>query len=194
MKRTVIVLGLVAACVVADIEMSRQRALQRVITRNAETVSIKTPPVANAPQKQAANTPASATSPEKIETNTNKSAQRDNGPDPNFTYNGYQVEDPMARVALNFVGADPEAEQYWLNAVNDPSLSGEERKDLIEDLNETGLADAQHPTPADMTVIVQRLALVEQLQSWPIMDDVNRDALIEVEKDLVTLLQGGTPQ
>ena len=47
------------------------------------------------------------------------------------------IQDPDARDALSLVGIDPEAEAYWISAINDPTLPPEERKDLIEDLNET---------------------------------------------------------
>ena len=197
MKRIVIIFGLVTACVIVSLELTRQRASQPVATRNMETTGNKAPPVAlptevaSVREKEVITPPANTA---KAEPNTNVSAQPQNTPDPGFMYNGYQIQDPMARVALSLVGADSEAEQYWLNAVNDPDVPSEERKDLIEDLNETGLADPRHPTPADLALIAQRLTLVEQLQSWPIMDNVNRDALIEVERDLIDLMQGKEPQ
>ena len=56
------------------------------------------------------------------------------------------VRDPDAREALALVGADPEAEAYWVEAINDPRLSADERQNLIEDLNEDGLSDPKYPS------------------------------------------------
>ena len=99
------------------------------------------------------------------------------------------IQDPQARVALSGVGADPEAEAYWMGAINDPSLPAEERKDLIEDLNEEGLADPHHPTPEDLPLIASRLQLIEELAPSA-MDQVNADAFQEAHKDLVNLMKG----
>jgi hypothetical protein len=107
--------------------------------------------------------------------------------------NGYEVQDPAARIALSFVGSDPDANSYWASAINDASLPAEERKDLIEDLNEDGLSDPHHPTAEDMPLIMARIQLIEQLELKPI-DDVNGAAFAEAHKDLVGLLNGQEPQ
>jgi hypothetical protein len=107
--------------------------------------------------------------------------------------NGYEVLDPMARLALGMVGSDPDAEDYWVSAINDSSLPAEERKDLIEDLNEDGLSDPHHPTPQDLPIIVSRLRLIERLAPNA-MDDVNRDAFAEAYQDLTGLLNGQEPK
>ncbi len=73
------------------------------------------------------------------------------------------VKDPEARLALSFVGTDPAAEAYWSQATDDPNLPSEERKDLIEDLNEDGLSDPKHPTAEDMPIIANRIRLIEQM-------------------------------
>jgi hypothetical protein len=96
------------------------------------------------------------------------------------------VRDEWARFALSFVGADPEAEQYWVLAINDPNLSAHERQDLIEDLNEDGLSDPKNPSPEDLPLIVNRLAIIEELAGSP-MDQVNADAFKEAYKDLLNL-------
>lgn len=96
------------------------------------------------------------------------------------------MQDPMARVALEFVGADPDAEMYWYEAINDPGLSAHERKDLIEDLNEDGLSDPQNPTMEDLPLILNRMELIESVV-WDAMDEVNADAFQEAYKDLVNL-------
>ena len=113
--------------------------------------------------------------------------------EPPMVINGYELQDPMARVALNFVGSDPDADSYWIGAINDSSLPAEERKDLIEDLNEDGLSDPRHPTAQDMPLILRRIRLIEQLVPLA-MDDVNRDAFAEAYKDLTGLLNGQPPQ
>ena len=113
--------------------------------------------------------------------------------EPPMVINGYELQDPMARVALNFVGSDPDADSYWIGAINDSSLPAEERKDLIEDLNEDGLSNPRHPAARDLPLILRRIRRIEQLVPLA-MDDVNRDAFAEAYKDLVGLLNGQPPQ
>jgi hypothetical protein len=96
------------------------------------------------------------------------------------------IQDPDARVALSYVGADPDAEAYWVGAINDPNLSADERQNLIEDLNEDGLSDPQNPGPGDLPLIVNRLQLIEELAPGA-MDRVNADAFAEAYKDLVNM-------
>jgi len=96
------------------------------------------------------------------------------------------IQDPMARSALAFVGADPDAEMYWYDAINDPSLPAQERQDLIEDLNEDGLTDPHRPTADDLPLILNRIQLIEEVV-WDAMDEVNADAFLEAYKDLVNL-------
>ena len=96
------------------------------------------------------------------------------------------LQDPLAREALAFVGADPIAEQYWFAAINDPSLPAQERQDLIEDLNEDGLSDTKHPGPGDLPLILNRLVLIENIAPAA-PDRVNADALQEAYKDLQQL-------
>ena len=97
-----------------------------------------------------------------------------------------ELQDPTARMALAFVGADPDAEMYWYGAINDPSLSAHERQDLIEDLNEDGLSDPRNPTVDDLPLILSRIQLIETI-GWNAMDEVNADAFQEAYKDLVNL-------
>lgn len=94
-----------------------------------------------------------------------------------------ELADPVARIALSFVGADGDAEAYWIDAINDPNLSPHERQDLIEDLNEEGFVDPRHPTMEDLPLIVSRLMIIEELAP-DAMDDVNSDAFDEAKKDL----------
>jgi len=95
--------------------------------------------------------------------------------------------DPFARIALAFVGEDPDAEDYWFAAINDLSLPANERQDLIEDLNEEGLSDPKHPTVDDLPLIFNRLALIETIAP-DAADDVNAAAFDEAYKDLLNLV------
>jgi hypothetical protein len=112
----------------------------------------------------------------------------DQGDQP-LVINGYVVQDPMARAALSYVGTDPDADAYWIAAINDPSLPAEERKDLIEDLNEDGLANPRLATPGDLAVIASRIQLIEDLAPLA-MDQGNAKAFAEAYKDLVNLYNG----
>jgi len=106
------------------------------------------------------------------------------------------IQDPVARVALFFVGADPVAEAYWSLAINDPGLSATERQDLIEDLNEDGISDPRNPAEEDLPLILARLELIETLAP-DAMDSVNADAFAEAYEDLLNLalvaMGGGEP-
>lgn len=106
------------------------------------------------------------------------------------------LKDPAARIALAWVGADAEAESYWYDAINDPTLPPNERQDLIEDLNEDGLSDPKHPTADDLPLIVRRLMIIDAVGP-DAMDEVNADAFQEAYKDLVNLanlaMGGGEP-
>ena len=96
------------------------------------------------------------------------------------------LQDPFARIALAFVGEDPDAEDYWFAAINDLSLPANERQDLIEDLNEEGLSDPEHPSLDDLPLIFNRLALIETIGP-DAADEVNAAAFDEVYKDLLNL-------
>jgi hypothetical protein len=104
-----------------------------------------------------------------------------------------EIKDPLARVALSFVGADPGTDDYWIGAINDPSLSAHERQDLIEDLNEDGISDPRHPGMDDLPLIATRIQLIEELAPYA-MDQVNADAFEEAYKDLVNMVNGKSPQ
>ncbi len=99
---------------------------------------------------------------------------------------GPLVPESMARAALDDVGADPVAEQVWLEAINDPRMPDDARQNLIEDLNENGLEDPKHPTPDDLPLIESRLALIEEVAP-DAMDQVNADAFQEAYKDLLKM-------
>jgi len=88
------------------------------------------------------------------------------------------LKDPVARLALAWVGADEDAEAYWYSAINDPNLPPNERQDLIEDLNEDGLSDPKRPTAEDLPLIISRLVIIEEVAP-DAMDSVNADAFQE---------------
>ncbi len=95
-------------------------------------------------------------------------------------------QDPDARVALSLVGADDEANLYWMRAINNPNLAAKERQDLIEDLNEEGFPDPKNVTADDLPLILSRMELIEELAP-DAMDSVNADAFQEAYKDLVNM-------
>jgi len=98
------------------------------------------------------------------------------------------LRDPDARTALSLVGVDPDAEAYWLSAISDTSLPDQEREDLMEDLNEDGLSDPKHPGPEDLPLIVNRLAIIEEIA--PNADPFMQEHLGEAYKDLNNMLAG----
>jgi type IV secretory pathway VirB10-like protein len=93
----------------------------------------------------------------------------------------------VARVALSYVGADPAADEVWLAAINNPHFTPNERKDLIEDLNEEGFDDPRNLTAADVPLIVSRIQIIENLAPQS-ADEVNAAAFAEAYKDLVNML------
>ena len=58
----------------------------------------------------------------------------------------------------------------------------------MEDLNEDGLSDPQHPGPQDLPLIVNRIRIIEQLA--PYADDFMLEHLGEADKDLRNMLAG----
>lgn len=100
-------------------------------------------------------------------------------------------EDLLARVALSLVGTgDPGAEAYWMGAIFDPTLSDQEREDLMEDLNEEGLANPRQAMQQDLPLIMNRLAIIEAVA--PYADPFMQEHLFEAYKDLMNLASGGT--
>jgi hypothetical protein len=151
---------------------SDERPAPPTSTPQAESVKSETQAAAGTNEKKAA--PAQGKAP--------KAA----GATPGAQSGKPPIQDPMARAALGYVGADPDAEMYWYQAINDPALPAQERQDLIEDLNEDGLSDPQHPTADDLPLILSRIEIIEEVV-WDAMDEVNADAFLEAYKDLVNL-------
>ncbi|HEX4265435.1 MAG TPA: hypothetical protein VH597_13950 [Verrucomicrobiae bacterium] len=96
------------------------------------------------------------------------------------------LSDPEARDALALVGLDPNAEQYWLEAIYDTSLPDKEREDLMEDLNEVGFADPANVTANDLPLIVNRLKILEELKPT-VNDPFMSEHLGEAYKDLANM-------
>ena len=92
--------------------------------------------------------------------------------------------EPLARLALTFAGADPQANDFYVTAINDMGLTKDQRSNLIEDLNEDGFSNPKNLSASDLPLIENRLALIEQLAPSA-ADDVNAAAFKEAHKDLV---------
>ena len=167
-----------------------ERAAELDRLRNQERRTLA--PIIVSPQEPAARSTGvtSAAKPEPT-----AQATETNVPDPSTTpgeqlllkpNKGKVWENPLARIALSFVGDDAVAEAIWIDAINDPNLPPKERRDLIEDLNEDGFPDPKNLTVNDLPLILSRLALIEEYLPLA-MDDVNADAFMEAYKDLVNM-------
>ena len=95
-------------------------------------------------------------------------------------------KEPLARLALTYVGADAQANEFYLKAINDLTLPKDDRKNLIEDLNQDGFSDRKNLTARDLALIENRLALIEQLAPAA-TDPVNLAAMKEAHKDLTKM-------
>jgi hypothetical protein len=89
-------------------------------------------------------------------------------------------------LALAFVGDNPDADDYWTAAINDPNLPADERRELIEDLNQDGFSDPKNLGVEDLPLIVNRIQLIEELGPYA-MDQINADAFQEAYKDLLNM-------
>jgi len=140
-------------------------------------------------QEQSAPEPAAAPvadTPQMQPDRAGASTPRPTSPPPRSGGGKAPPQSPEARDALSRVGFDPLAEVVWLGAINDPDLPANERKDLIEDLNEDGFPDPKNITSDDLPLIMSRIALIEEL--WPAaMDEINAEAFREAYKDLVNM-------
>jgi hypothetical protein len=95
-------------------------------------------------------------------------------------------KEPLARLALNFVGADAQANEFYQKAINDLSLPKDDRRNLIEDLNQDGFASKKNLGPSDLPLIENRIALIEQLAPAA-TDPINVAAFKEAYKDLLKM-------
>ena len=206
--KTVSVLGVIAVSAAATWMFFKQPAQRETAASNAMAVHapsppIETPPLTAAPElsdiqpsladappplPERPPAPAIPPSPRPAKLSAGAPSQPRNASKPAVAPGRKPkppLLDPTARVAMSFVGADPEAEAYWLEAIFDPSLPDQEREDLMEDLNEEGLSDHKRPGPEDLPLIINRLALIEQIA--PEADEFMLPHLQEAYKDLVNL-------
>jgi hypothetical protein len=95
-------------------------------------------------------------------------------------------KEPLARVALAYTGASAQADQLYQTAINDPNMSADDRRNLIEDLNQDGLPNGKNLTASDLPMIQNRIAMIEQLAPNS-MDQVNAKAFQEAYKDLTKM-------
>lgn len=95
-------------------------------------------------------------------------------------------KEPLARLALSYVGADPVANEFYQKAINDFSLTKNHRSNLIEDLNQDGFADTKNLTARDLPLIQNRITLIERLAPDN-TDPVNAAAFKEAYKDLLKM-------
>ena len=102
--------------------------------------------------------------------------------------------EPLARVALTYVGASEQAAQVWHTAINDPTLKPAQRRELVLDLDQDGLQNDKTPTPADLPIVANRLSLTQAYlqQDFVRNDPVLNKAFLEANKDLQKLLERGT--
>ena len=99
----------------------------------------------------------------------------------------------IAREALYTVGLDPVAEKVWLDTINNLENPARDRKNLIEDLDTTGLKSHRNPTAEDIPLIQSRLALIEKYAPSA-ADPVNAAAFQEAKKDLTRMLAKANAQ
>jgi hypothetical protein len=195
-KKSLVVVGLVVAigCMVACVLVVKRQAAREIArsdvervtapeqTRNPSPAAVLPGPNPDAtPIDQTGNTSAPTPQGAKADAAQQVTPQTKQGRKPKE-----EIKDPDARAALSLVGADPNAEQYWIAAINDSRLPAHERQDLIEDLNEDGLSDPKNPGLGDLPLIVNRLQLIEELAPNA-LDTVNADAFAEAYKDLANM-------
>lgn len=102
-------------------------------------------------------------------------------------------KEPLARLALNYVGTSDRADQFYQSAIADPNLSPEARKNLIEDLNQAGFVNVKKLTPADVALVDRRIALIDRLAPGGARDPMMSAAFAEARKDLVAMREKSRP-
>ncbi len=94
-------------------------------------------------------------------------------------------KEPLARLALTYAGADAQANDFYLRAINDSGMSKDQRRNLIEDLNQDGFSRGRVEA-GDLSLIENRITLIEQNVSKT-SDPVNVAAFKEAYKDLLKM-------
>ncbi len=100
-------------------------------------------------------------------------------------------KESLARVALAYVGANEQAGELFHAAVLDPTLKPDQHRNLIEDLNQDGLANRRAPTADDLKIIARRYEITQAYlqQDYVINNKTLNAAFREADKDLGNLLQ-----
>jgi hypothetical protein len=172
----------VAGCIVAGLVLHRPHPTQKSEPAKPQTVTQVAAPVVLSTESNSPPAPAVEETPAgSIAQTPIKPAVRK----PTAPASPPENQEPDARAALSLVGIDPDAEQYWAEAIFDPNRSDKEREDLMEDLNEEGFADPQNPGPDDLPLIVNRLRIIEAVA--PDADEFMVEHLAEAYKDLAEM-------
>ena len=107
-------------------------------------------------------------------------------------------KEPLARIALTYVGGDTQALELFHTAILDPSLLPDQKSNLVEDLNEEGLTNQKVPTPEDLQLIAKRYELTQAYlqETYVLNDETLHAAFVEADKDLHRMLEkaAGAPQ
>src|SRR5882724_9950541 len=171
-KKTLSAAGLVVAVVCAVVILAIVKNLE--LAQEIAQPKVE-PKVALLPQAKTAAAPTGSAPVEKNAASSEAQPAKTKPQQPVSPANAGQangIGDPVAREALSYVGTDPDADEYWISAINNAELSADERQNLIEDLNEDGLSDPQNLSAEDLPLIVNRLQIIEELAPNA-MDDVN---------------------
>jgi hypothetical protein len=97
-----------------------------------------------------------------------------------------EKKEPLASVALNYVGANAQADALFQTAVNDVALGGDLRRNLIESLSQNGFPNPKEVTVTDLPLIQKRLVFIEQAAAQA-TDPAIANAFDEVRRDLVAM-------
>jgi hypothetical protein len=102
-----------------------------------------------------------------------------------------EAKEPLARVALAFVGVNPQAEQMFLQAIRDPALTPDHVRQLVEDLNQDGISNGKNPTAQDLKLIEYRHALTEHHLTQPYVRESRPllNGFLEANRDLAKMLE-----
>lgn len=95
-------------------------------------------------------------------------------------------KEAAGRFALGFAGGDSKADQLYHTAINDSAIPLNDRKNLIEDLNEVGYENLKSPTANDLRLVSSRLDLIKHYRADS--DAKLAASFDEAEKDLRNML------
>ncbi len=95
-------------------------------------------------------------------------------------------KEALGRIALAFAGADAQANELYHTAISDPAISVDDRKNLLEDLNEVGYENLKNPTEKDLKLMADRLELIKKYREGS--DPKVAESFDEAEKDLRNML------